>query len=53
MTEFGLSELELENKKKRQKTFCTLQKKFGTIEKIVSALFLIRDMYFTGKERFP
>jgi len=40
MTEFGLSELELENKEVR-KTFFTL-KKNGTIQKLLSALFFIR-----------
>jgi len=32
--------------------FYTL-KKIGTIEKILGALFLIREMYLTGKQRFP
>jgi len=54
MTEFGLSQLELENKKSAKNVFYTL-KKIGTIEKILSALFLIRNMYLTGKQRlcFP
>jgi len=51
MTEFGLSELELKNKKER-KTFFTLKKKIGTIEKDLSVLFLIRELYLTGKQRF-
>jgi len=51
MTEFGLSQLELE-KKRAKNVFYTL-KKIGTIEKILSPLFLIREMYLTGKQRFP
>jgi len=46
MTEFGLSELEIENKKFRE-TFLHF-KKIGTIEILLSALFLIRELYVTG-----
>jgi len=42
MTEFGLSQLELKNKKVRKKFFYF--KKIGTIEKILSALFLISEI---------
>jgi len=51
MTEFGLSKLELENKN-YDNVIYTL-KKIGTIQKMQSALFLIREMFLTGKPRLP